>query len=289
MPQATDVSVIGLGKMGSALAAGLLGGGQGVTVWNRSTGKITPLVGLGAFPASTPAAAIESSPITIVCIDGYDATQRILNEAMSSLAGRTLIQLSTGTPRDAQEMETRIRSTGADYLDGAILAFPDDIATPTSMILIAGDPQAFDAAEAPLRILAPRLEYLGEQVGTASALDCAILSVAAGVMLGTMHGLAVAVTNGSLEPFSRLISWIAPLFADDIDHMTSVVREGSYADPPASVATWLGVMHRLRQQATDAGIDPAFPAFAAGVFDRAIAAGLGDQEPAAIAKQFHRG
>ena len=120
MPQATDVSVIGLGKMGSALAAGLLGGGQGVTVWNRSTGKITPLVGLGAVPASTPAAAIESSPITIVCIDGYDATQRILNEAMSSLAGRTLIQLSTGTPRDAQEMETRIRSTGA----GLLIRFP---------------------------------------------------------------------------------------------------------------------------------------------------------------------
>ena len=41
----------------------------------------------------------------------------------------------------------------------------------------------------------------------------------------------------------------------------------------------------VREQAADARINPTFPAFAAEVFDRAIAAGLGDQEPAAIAKQ----
>jgi 3-hydroxyisobutyrate dehydrogenase-like beta-hydroxyacid dehydrogenase len=70
MKHASYVSVIGLGSMGSALAAGLLAGGQQVTVWNRTEQRISPLVELGASRATAPAAAIESSPITIVCVRG---------------------------------------------------------------------------------------------------------------------------------------------------------------------------------------------------------------------------
>ena len=44
----SDISVIGLGAMGSALARALVKAGHGVTVWNRSRQKMEPLVGLGA-------------------------------------------------------------------------------------------------------------------------------------------------------------------------------------------------------------------------------------------------
>jgi 3-hydroxyisobutyrate dehydrogenase-like beta-hydroxyacid dehydrogenase len=154
------------------------------------------------------------------------------------------------------------------------------------MIIVAGDLVAFEAAETSLRIIAPDLEYVGEDVGVASALDCAILSVTVGVMLGTMQGIAVARAHRSLESFGRLMKEFAPLFAHDVDHMTSVVREEEYGDPPASVATWQGVMHRLREHAADEGLDPAFPALAAAVFDRAMVAGFGNQEPAIIADRL---
>ena len=44
----SDVTVIGLGAMGSALARTVLQAGYSVTVWNRSSDKIKPLVDIGA-------------------------------------------------------------------------------------------------------------------------------------------------------------------------------------------------------------------------------------------------
>jgi 3-hydroxyisobutyrate dehydrogenase-like beta-hydroxyacid dehydrogenase len=44
----TDISVIGLGDMGRALASRLLNNGYSVTVWNRSTDKASPLTAAGA-------------------------------------------------------------------------------------------------------------------------------------------------------------------------------------------------------------------------------------------------
>ena len=64
----TDISVIGLGDMGSALASTLLNNGYSVTVWNRSADKADPLTAAGAALASSPKEAIAASPATITCI-----------------------------------------------------------------------------------------------------------------------------------------------------------------------------------------------------------------------------
>lgn len=49
-----QVTVIGLGPMGRAMAAAYLDAGYEVTVWNRSPGKDTELVARGARRAATP-------------------------------------------------------------------------------------------------------------------------------------------------------------------------------------------------------------------------------------------
>jgi len=51
----SDISTLGLGLMGSALARSLVNGGHDVTVWNRSPAKIQPLVDAGAAPAASVA------------------------------------------------------------------------------------------------------------------------------------------------------------------------------------------------------------------------------------------
>src|SRR5262245_26856623 len=85
-----DVSVIGLGAMGSALARALLRGGRRVTVWNRTCAKADPLVREGVGLAPSAAAAVAVSPVVVVCVDDYEATKKILDteEVILSLAGR---------------------------------------------------------------------------------------------------------------------------------------------------------------------------------------------------------
>ena len=59
----TDVTMIGLGAMGSALARAFIGAGHSVTVWNRTAARMKPLVSLGATAASSPADAAIASPV----------------------------------------------------------------------------------------------------------------------------------------------------------------------------------------------------------------------------------
>ena len=48
----SDVSVVGLGAMGSALARALMRAGHRVTVWNRTASKAEALVREGAAPSA---------------------------------------------------------------------------------------------------------------------------------------------------------------------------------------------------------------------------------------------
>lgn len=65
----SDVSIIGLGAMGSALARALLRGGQDVTVWNRTSAKAEPLVRDAATAAPDLVAAVAGSPVVVVAVD----------------------------------------------------------------------------------------------------------------------------------------------------------------------------------------------------------------------------
>jgi 3-hydroxyisobutyrate dehydrogenase-like beta-hydroxyacid dehydrogenase len=89
----SDVSVIGLGKMGVALAATLLRSGRTVTVWNRSPDKAAPLVEAGARLAPSVEAALAASAVTVTCIKSHFATTELLRPAKAALAGKTIIEL----------------------------------------------------------------------------------------------------------------------------------------------------------------------------------------------------
>jgi len=77
----SDISTLGLGLMGSALARSLVDGGHDVTVWNRTPAKMQPLVDVGAAPADSVAEAVEASPVVLVNIDDYPSTRALLDAA----------------------------------------------------------------------------------------------------------------------------------------------------------------------------------------------------------------
>ncbi|MEV8413286.1 NAD(P)-binding domain-containing protein [Streptomyces niveus] len=92
------VSVIGLGMMGTALAVAFLRAGHQVTVWNRSLSKTGPLAAQGAAPADTAADAVAASPLVVVCLSTYDTVRAVLEPLSGQLTGKTLANLTNGTP-----------------------------------------------------------------------------------------------------------------------------------------------------------------------------------------------
>lgn len=283
----SETSVIGLGMMGSTLARLLLRDGYRVTVWNRTSAKSDPLIRDGAILAPSAAAAIAASPVVVVCVHDYKATNEILGakEAASALAGRVLVQLTTGSPREARDSEVWARRQGADYLDGAIQAAPSQMARPDTTILVSGAESAFRRSEPVLKVFGGNLKYLGEQVGAASAMDLATLSYVYGGMLGFIHGARIAESEGfGVDHYGSLVAEISPTFGEFFRHEGAVIQSGDYAVSESPLKISVEATERLAQAAREGGINSEFPTFASGLFKRAMAAGYGGEEVAALIK-----
>jgi 3-hydroxyisobutyrate dehydrogenase-like beta-hydroxyacid dehydrogenase len=278
----SDISVIGLGAMGSALARALVRARLRVTVWNRTAPRMEPLLAAGVDGAGTLASAVQASPLVLICIDDYAATKRLLGATGVSphLSGRTLIQLTTGTPREARESEAWAGDVGAGYVEGKILGGPARIGTEGGMILGAGTKAAFAACESAMRSLGGDLRYLGERIGAPAALDLAWLSERFGSFVGAAHGARLCEAEGVG------IDLYASLFAEgqSAKRFADVIHRNAYENPSATLQVWTAALERIQDHAHDVGINREVPDFVMGILKRAIAAGHGREHVAALSK-----
>ena len=285
----TELTCVGLGLMGSALARALLAAGHKVTVWNRSPGKAEALVGMGAQEARTLAEALAASPIVLICIDNYTSTRALLEPEGKAghLAGRTVVSLTTGTPREAEELSSWVEAQGAEYLDGAILPGPNEIGTSTGDILISGDARAWDVAGPFLTCLAGRVRLVGQRVGAAAGLDFAWLTMSFIQFIGVAHAANICRSQSiDLQAFMDL--W--PFDPAPVDPETYTpelarrIKDADYAHPTATLQVWGEALGHIQAQARDAGIPSDIPDFIAGYFQRAVSMGFGQEEAIAIYK-----
>ncbi|WP_437786634.1 NAD(P)-dependent oxidoreductase [Sorangium sp. So ce1097] len=287
-----DVSIIGLGPMGTALARALLQRGARVAVWNRTPAKAEPLVAEGAAPAASVAEAVKASPVVVVCVADYPATFRLLEpgDVAAALAGKVLVQLSTGTPEDARGGQAWAKERGADYLDGAILAVPSQMGRPESTILVSGSETAYRESKALLEKMAGSVPYLGQDVGAASALDLAFLSHLFLGLLGFYHGARLCEAEGlRVADLGAMLASVAPAIGGMIKQDGDVIQAGTYLGSESSLDTCARGLEMIVRQAREARIDGGIPAFAAGLFRKGVAAGLGDESPAAMIKVLRKG
>lgn len=71
-------SYLGMGILGSAMAANLHKAGMKTTVWNRSADKCAELVALGCAQAATAAAAVAASDVTFACVSDPSAVEKLV-------------------------------------------------------------------------------------------------------------------------------------------------------------------------------------------------------------------
>jgi len=223
------VTVIGLGMMGQALAEAFLKDGHRTTVWNRSAGKADDLVAKGALSAATAAEAISASRVVVVCVSDYDAVRLILGNlddaSGDALAGRAIVNLTSGTPEQARELAAWAATRGAEYLDGSIMAIPPGIGQPETLLLYSGSQRVFETNQPMLKLLGGRTTYLGADAGLAALFDLGLLGMMYALYGGFIHALAMLgtakVDGATFMPYATgwlndVVSWL-PHFARDID------------------------------------------------------------------------
>ncbi|MFF1308587.1 NAD(P)-dependent oxidoreductase [Streptomyces sp. NPDC058307] len=213
----TSVTLLGLGAMGTALARTWLAAGHPLTVWNRTPARATPLAAEGAKVADSAVEAVAVNSLVVVCLLDDASVQDALADA--DLAGRDLVNLTTGTPAQARERAEWTRERGARYLYGGIMAVPPMIGVPDSggYVFYSGSPELFERHRDTLAVPAGTV-YVGRDAGFAALHDVALLSAMYGMFAGAAHAFAL-IRKEDIDPAS-----FAPLLADWLVAMAPAVH-----------------------------------------------------------------
>jgi 3-hydroxyisobutyrate dehydrogenase-like beta-hydroxyacid dehydrogenase len=169
-----DVTVLGCGLLGSALARNFAANGHRTAAWNRTPAKAEALAGDGVSALSEVDEAVRSSKLVLAVTSTYETTR----EAVAGVAdwtGTTLVNVGTGTPADAAEMQAWAEARGIRYLDGAVLCYPQQVGTKEGMVLYSGSAEAWAEHEQTLMAPGPYSMFVSDNVKAASVLDTAII------------------------------------------------------------------------------------------------------------------
>jgi len=171
------IGVVGMGRMGAAIAARLIDAGHAVTVWNRSAGKMQPLMEAGATAAATPAALAGSvDSILTILTDGaalgqvFDGTDGLLR---AKVDGKLFIEMSTVPPATSRMLADKVRAAGAAFAECPVSGTIGPAREGKLLGLLGAD--AADAARAMpiLDQLCRRVEHVGP-VGSGALMKLAV-------------------------------------------------------------------------------------------------------------------
>ncbi len=156
------VGFIGLGQMGSGMAANLLKSGNEVTVFNRTTDKMKALLEQGALPAARIADACRGDAI-ITMLANDDALEGIVfgAEGVISNLGRGAIHISMSTISIAlsEKLAAAHAEAGQRFVAAPVFGRPEAAAAAKLFIVAAGAPDAVGAC-------LPLFDALGQKTFT---------------------------------------------------------------------------------------------------------------------------
>ena len=280
----SDVTVIGTGAMGSAIARKLLANTLDVTVWNRTTGRTQALEAEGVHTNIDLASAIRASALIVVCVIDYNAGRQLLDAPgiADALKGRSVIQFTGGTPAEAAQAAEWMQAAQVNYLDGAIMCYPGDLGRDGSQILVCGEETEFERWKPVVSCLAKDLKFVGNNIRSAKTLDMALLSRFVGLKFSAMHGAHICESEGvSLNELANLLPendnarrMIETIISDDF-----TLQSGS-----ASVNVAMAVWGAMQSQSKSRGINSELPDLFLKWCEAGAAQGWGDLDNACLIK-----
>jgi 3-hydroxyisobutyrate dehydrogenase-like beta-hydroxyacid dehydrogenase len=274
------VSVIGLGQMGAAIAAALVSAGHDVTVWNRTPGKEVE----NTIVAPTAADAITASPVALAVVSDYPTVRDLFADS----TGGALVNLATGTPEEAQEMADWAAARGVDYLDGAMLAVPQSVATPDAQFLYSGSTAVFDEHREILDVVATS-RYLGPDPTVAAVWDSALLGIGYSALLGYLHAAALLDTAGtSPSQFQPMVGQWLTTMAGLMAELGGEIEAGEYRDATSPVGLNRWAVAKLVNTSLVRGVSAEPLNTLRALLDRAVADGRADESVGSLYESLRR-
>jgi 3-hydroxyisobutyrate dehydrogenase len=281
---AEKVSILGLGTMGSGMAANLLKAGFTLTVYNRTGAKAQPLVDAGARLASTPADAAQGASVVLSMLADDAASREIWLGKDGALAaaeqGAILIESSTVSPAWVAELAVAAAQRGVQFLDAPVTGSRMQAQTGQLSFLVGGNEAALAAVRPVLRAMSKEIIHLGP-VGSGAKLKL-INNFLCGVQIASLAEALTWIEHSGLDrekslaflnsaaPGSPLLATISARMAAQnyaVNFLLRlIVKDLQYA----------------QNEAAQCGVDLTTAQASRKLFEDAVAKGFGEVDMSAV-------
>jgi len=163
--QPPSIAFLGMGVMGSRMAARLIHAGYPVTVWNRTRAKATPLEQKGAAVAASPAEAVGGKDMVLANLTDGAALRSVISGPGGVLeaahAPDLFIDFATIAPDESAEIACLLESRGIGFLRAPVSGTAAVAEAGQLTIMASGDQAVFEAAEPVLAVLSEKRYFVG--------------------------------------------------------------------------------------------------------------------------------
>jgi 3-hydroxyisobutyrate dehydrogenase-like beta-hydroxyacid dehydrogenase len=211
-----SIGLIGLGLMGNAMAARLLGAGFTVVGFDIASKARTGFRKIGGQLARDNRDIFARCDRVLLSLPDSKITASVLREVTPALRyGHIIADTSTGDPQDAIAFSQQLAATGALYLDATISGNSDQVRQGEVVTMIGGSKHGFNQCAKTLRAFA-RLAIHTGPVGSAAQMKLVTnlvlglnrAALAEGLVFARILGLdaklALAVLRSSMA-YSRIM------------------------------------------------------------------------------------
>lgn len=159
------IGFIGLGQMGSAMAANLLKAGHHVTVWNRSADKSAPLIAKGATAAERPVDAAQGDLVMTMLADDRAVEAVVYGEG--GIHGAPALHVSHSTIGIA--LADRLAADAANgYVAAPVFGRPVAAEAGKLFVIAAGAPAHLDRCDPAFAAIGQRVFRIGDTPSSAN-------------------------------------------------------------------------------------------------------------------------
>ncbi len=193
------IAYLGLGTMGSGMAANLLKAGYQLTVWNRNPEKCEPFARKGARVADTPADAVRDVDLVMYSLSDDQAVEEVVFGSKGILSGikegQIAIDMSTVLPAMSLREQKAYADHGVDFLDSPVFGSKKESADAKLWIMAAGNKAIFEKVKPVLEHVGQTVHYFGKN-GNAAAMKLVGNLIVALEMEALAEGLMLAQKAG---------------------------------------------------------------------------------------------
>lgn len=198
----SKLAVLGLGAMGSRMAARLLQAGHQVTVWNRSPAAAEVLVNAGAGLASTPREAAAGADFVIAMLRDDEASRQVwLEQETGALAGMRkgaiAIESSTLSKAWVVELGEAVQAAGVAFLEAPVSGSRPQAEAGQLIYFVGGAEETVRLAEPLLKVMGSTIHYVG--VAGAGAITKLATNALLGIQVVTMAEIIALLKRSAID------------------------------------------------------------------------------------------